>query len=105
MHIMGEPLLHPQICELLDICEDYKISANITTNGTLIREKGESIINKPALRQINFSVHSFEGLNYDGFKKYIDNIFYFIDKTKGKLISCIRVWNIDELNNNDLKQD
>ena len=35
LHLMGEPLGHPQFKEILDICEKYSIQTNITTNGTL----------------------------------------------------------------------
>lgn len=50
LHVMGEPLLHPNIGEILDVCQEYGIQANMTTNGTLIEEKGDIILNKKALR-------------------------------------------------------
>lgn len=31
------------------------------TNGTLINKKREKALNKPALRQMNFPLHSFDG--------------------------------------------
>ena len=35
-HVQGEPLLHKNLKDFLDICEENKIKVNITTNGTLI---------------------------------------------------------------------
>ena len=37
LHIKGEPLLHPNLNEILKICEKEKIKVNITTNGTLLK--------------------------------------------------------------------
>lgn len=99
MHIMGEPLLHPQLNQLLDICEEYKIKVNITTNGTLIHNVKNDIINKKSLRQINFSIHSFEDNNGIFDEKYLLDILDFAFKNKENIISCLRLWNIEE--NND----
>ena len=35
-HVMGEPLMHPEIGLFLDLCEKHGFRVNITTNGTLI---------------------------------------------------------------------
>ena len=58
-HVKGEPLLHPEIDEFLDLSYEKGFKVNITTNGTLINEVKDKIIMKPALRQVNFSLHSF----------------------------------------------
>ena len=39
LHVKGEPLLHPKLKEILDLCEKYHKKVNITTNETLIKEK------------------------------------------------------------------
>ena len=41
LHVKGEPLLHNQLEGILKILEKYNLKANITTNGTLIKEKLE----------------------------------------------------------------
>lgn len=33
LHIKGEPLLHPNLKEILDLCYQHEVYANITTNG------------------------------------------------------------------------
>ena len=97
MHVMGEPLRHSNIEKLLDYCADREIFANITTNGTLIKEVGEKIKDKPALRQINISLHSFESEKQEYFQQYIENILSFIREIqkKGKIIICLRLWNLN----------
>ncbi|MDE6141354.1 MAG: radical SAM protein, partial [Bacilli bacterium] len=53
LHVLGEPLLHPHINELINIAaENYQI--NITTNGYLI----DKISDNTNIRQINISLHS-----------------------------------------------
>ncbi len=36
LHVMGEPLLHPQLPELLEICRALDFRVTLTTNGTLL---------------------------------------------------------------------
>ena len=55
LHVKGEPLLHPNLKELLDIALKYKKKVNITTNGTLLKEK-INILSHPSIRQINVSL-------------------------------------------------
>lgn len=35
-HVKGEPLLHPELGVFLDICKEYGLKVNITTNLSLI---------------------------------------------------------------------
>ena len=38
LHVMGEPLLHPQLGELLDIASRLGFRVIVTTNGTLLKK-------------------------------------------------------------------
>lgn len=58
LHVKGEPLVHNQLEDILKILEKYNLKANITTNGTLIKEKLEILKKSKAVKQINFSIHS-----------------------------------------------
>lgn len=106
LHVKGEPFLHPQIDKILDISNDFNMKVNITTNGTLIREVKDKILDKPALRQINFSLHSMDGNEkYNKKDEYITNILDFtkeaLDKTK--IIISYRLWNLDMDNQINIK--
>ncbi|WP_406242086.1 radical SAM/SPASM domain-containing protein [Tissierella carlieri] len=109
-HVKGEPFLHPNIDEFLDISYDKGVKVNITTNGTLLSKVKEKLIHKPALRQINISLHSFDGNNNINSKeKYLDNIFEFIELAKEdkSLIIALRLWNLtgDNLFNKEVNRN
>ncbi|MBP7174727.1 MAG: radical SAM protein [Thermoclostridium sp.] len=100
-HVKGEPLLHPNLDKLLDICHAQHFKVNITTNGTLIYRMKEMLLSKPALRQVNFSLHSFDGnKRMQGKEEYIHNILSFAKEAAGStnIIVTLRLWNLDENN-------
>ncbi|HCC06905.1 MAG TPA: radical SAM protein [Clostridiales bacterium] len=95
LHIKGEPLLHPHIGEILDLCDKYDLKANLTTNGVLLKEKSDILANNKALRQINISLHSFENDSESDFIDYWNNIVYAIKKVRSNsdAIISFRMWN------------
>jgi radical SAM protein with 4Fe4S-binding SPASM domain len=98
-HVKGEPLLHPEIDKFLDLSCEKGFKVNLTTNGTLIEEATDKILMKPALRQVNFSLHSFDGNEVKQSKdEYMDNIFSFVDDAamKTKVLTAFRLWNLDK---------
>lgn len=75
LHLMGEPLMHPDINELIDeASEEYFI--NITTNGYLIDKIGDN----KNIRQVNISLQSFDGTSKILLEEYMDKIFKNVDK-------------------------
>lgn len=85
LHVLGEPLLHPNINELIDLAsKKYKI--NITTNGYLI----DKIKYNKNIRQINISLHSFNG-NIP-LKKYMNNILDSINILSKYTYISLRFW-------------
>jgi radical SAM protein with 4Fe4S-binding SPASM domain len=98
-HVMGEPFLHPDLAVFLSLCQKYGYRVNITTNGTLIDKVTDSIISEKALRQVNFSLHSFEAnTNEYPMDSYLDKIFEFIRKARKEreLLICLRLWNLSD---------
>ena len=87
-HVMGEPLLHPYINDLIDIASS-KYNVNITTNGYLINK----IKNNPNVRQINISLHSYSKKYNISIDDYMNNIFDTVDNlaTNNTYISY-RLW-------------
>lgn len=87
-HVMGEPLLHPNINELINIASN-RYFVNITSNGYLIKR----IIDNKNIRQINLSLHSFDDKYGKSFDKYIDDIFESVNKlVDNSTIVKYRVW-------------
>lgn len=106
LHVKGEPLLHPNLDEFLDLSYKKGFKVNITTNGTLTIKTSSKIMLKPSLRQINFSLHSFDGNEGASNKnEYINDILSFIKEAIGKTdtLFSLRLWNLDEDNTTNLK--
>ena len=98
LHVKGEPLLHKGLKDILNILEKYNLKANITTNGTLIKDKLEIIKNSKAVRQINCSIHSITQNEIKN-KQYLEDIFESIEQLKNIIISY-RLWNLKNIEEN-----
>lgn len=95
LHVMGEPLMHPEIGKILDICGEHSFKVNLATNGTMA-DRLKEVIKKPAIRQINFSLHSMEESgDKKRLEKFITPVFELADEaaSAGVLIS-LRLWNL-----------
>ena len=86
MHILGEPLMHPEINKLINYAYNEGFKINITTNGYLI----EKIKNQTNIRQINISLHAYDKTKIN-LEKYMTNIFNTIKTLKNTYIS-LRIW-------------
>lgn len=105
-HLMGEPLLNPNLEGFLDIAYRKGFKVNLTTNGTLLYKAKDILINAKALRQINVSLHSFEANNQNNdYFDYFNNVLSFIDEVNKNtnIICSMRLWNLD--NNKDKGQN
>ena len=100
LHVKGEPLLHSNLEELLKILEKYNLKANITTNGTLLKDKLDIINNSKSVRQINISLHSSTQNELFG-KQYLKDIFESVEKLENIIISY-RLWNLKTIKENDI---
>lgn len=106
-HLKGEPLLHPKLDQMLDISEEKGFKVNITTNGTLIRKAAPKLLGKRALRQMNFSLHSFDGhegsVDREG---YIKNVLAFVREATAAsdMLVSFRLWNLTQNNETNLQR-
>ncbi len=89
LHVKGEPLLHPQLKEILELANQYGKKVNITTNGTLLKEKEEILWNSPAIRQINLSLHS-----ENQKETYLEDIFSSVERLSQKYSIVYRFWTL-----------
>ena len=93
LHILGEPLSHPELEEILALCKKYEMKVHITTNGTLLA-KCVAILKKYPPRQINVSLHSFPHQK-DTFH-YVKEVLNACDELKQHSYISYRFWNLHE---------
>ena len=96
LHIKGEPLLHPNIIEFINLANDYQLKVNLTTNGTLLKKVSKKLGNCNNLNKINISLHSEQNS-----KNYFEEIFDSIKDLSKNTTIVYRLWT---LNNNQLDE-
>jgi len=97
LHVKGEPLLHPNLKEILELSEKYHKKVTITTNGTLLKEREEILKNNSCIRQVNISLHS-----ENKKENYLNSIFQIIDQVPKNIQVVYRLWTLEN-NQLDLK--
>ena len=92
-HLMGEPLTHPGLPEMISIATDLGFKSAITTNGTLLPSRGQALI-EAGVYKVNISVHSFEDGPDNDYVNYIQGCLDFAEKAaaRGTLV-VFRLWN------------
>lgn len=108
LHLMGEPLLHPQLEEILAIAQSLSFKVIITTNGTLLHDREGLLLSSAAVHKINISLQSFEANTGEGLEKYMEACLAFAKAAgeAGKLC-VLRLWNkngFESLNGKILEQ-
>ena len=102
LHLMGEPLLHPELTEILAISGKLKFKVIITTNGSLLDTRGEQLLQSGAVHKVNISLQSFEANGVGDLTEYLTGCLSFAQMAAqaGK-ICVLRLWNrngLDKLN-------
>lgn len=93
-HLMGEPLLHPQLPALLAEAERLAFKVMITTNGTLLPEKGSLLLASPSVHKVNLSLQSFEANSSGEMESYLRGCADFVKEAAFRGILCeFRLWN------------
>lgn len=97
LHLMGEPLLHPQLETILELADQMDFRVMITTNGTLLPERSELLCGSPAVHKVSVSLHSFEGNDCPGsMEDYLNGCFQFAVQAAEAGKHCgLRLWNLD----------
>ena len=94
LHVMGEPLSHPQLAELLALAAARERKVCITTNGTLLARQTETLLAAPTLHKVSVSLHSFEGNDgaQEREREYLDAVWAFADRaaTRGVIVALRR---------------
>ena len=92
-HLMGEPLLHPDLPEFISVAVSRGFKPMITTNGTLIKDVKASLLTGDVYK-INVSLHSFEGESSVEGREYVLECASFAKSAaEGGTIVTLRLWN------------
>lgn len=95
LHVLGEPLMHPQLEEILAVAHRFGMNVNITTNGTLLAKTQKILLNAPALRKISVSLHSMEPGSAYCRDEYLRDVASFVTSATSNGILCeLRMWNL-----------
>ena len=91
LYVVGEPLLHPNLKEFLEISQNFGACVAITTNATLIDEQFCALLS-PALQEFNVSVHSAQDENE--IEKIVRSALKLADE-RNELPISFRFWNCE----------
>lgn len=93
LHVLGEPLLHKNISDIFLLCHKYEMNINLTTNGTLLKDKLSVLLNGK-IRQVNISLHNFSEQNINQ-KEYVKDVCETAEilAKHGTYVS-LRLWNM-----------
>jgi radical SAM protein with 4Fe4S-binding SPASM domain len=98
LHLMGEPLAHPKIEEILDICEQEGVQIQLTTNGLLLKKKQELILSHDCIRQVNFSLQAYQdNFPHKPLSDYMIPLLKFTELASNKreqMYINFRLWNV-----------
>lgn len=92
-HLMGEPLTHPLLPEFIKLAGERGYKSIITTNGTLLKKRGETLL-AAGIHKVNISIHSFENGTEDEHKRYLSEIAEFSKNAVSQgVVVALRLWN------------
>ena len=97
-HLMGEPTAHPLLPDFLRDANNMGFRCVITTNGTLLACRGESLLADGVRpHKISISLHAFEANDIAvSFEDYVASCIAFSKKAAAcGIITVLRLWNLD----------
>ena len=93
-HLMGEPLLHPELESFLEIAGEKGFRVLLTTNGTLLPQRGEMLLRAGALLKTNISLQSFEANAGGELEAYLESCLTYAAACVERGKRCeLRLWN------------
>ena len=92
-HLMGEPLTHPLLPDMVRYATSLGYKSAITTNGKLLPKVGQSLLDA-GVYKVNVSVHSFEDGTREAHIAYLNSCMDFAEMaSKAGTLVVFRLWN------------
>ena len=99
-HIVGDPLVLTNLNDYLNISLKHDLKVNITTTANNINEKHYEALTNPIIKQINFSINSYNANSHKkSLDEYLNPILDFVKFAQNKnheYFINFRIWNLDE---------
>ncbi|MGC3978755.1 MAG: radical SAM protein [Paludibacteraceae bacterium] len=93
LHVLGEPLLHPQFNDILKVCNEAGLQVNLSTNGSLLR-KQRNTLNQYSVRQLNISLHDAEeNIPESQWESFIETTLQISEELASETYINLRLWN------------
>lgn len=98
LHVMGEPLLHPEFQQIIKTCEKHEMPVSVTTNGSQMESQNAQGLFNHILQNLNISLHSL--YSSDTPEKQSERLDEILNFTKQafekhpKLYVSYRLWNL-----------
>ena len=96
LHLMGEPLSHPELADILEAAEEKGFRICITTNGTLLKQRGAVLLDHArTIHKVSISLHALEGSGAAmDMQEYLQSVWTFCEGMRQKGTYCaLRLWN------------
>lgn len=98
LHLLGEPLMHPELDSLLTVAETYGVPVCITTNGFLLPKCGNVLLkHSEIIKKVNISLQSYEANRATcSLVAYLDGCVAFAKMaSEANIYAIFRLWNMD----------
>ena len=97
LHVLGEPLLHPELPDILETAASLGFRLCITTNGTLLGEREELLLSfAPHIHKISVSLHASESNGCRVGDNYLADCLSFAkNASEAGMIVALRLWNLE----------
>lgn len=93
LHVLGEPLLHPDFERLVAMAHEMGFHINLTTNGSLLAKRMDYLLTAP-IRQFNISLHDAEeNIAPERREAYLQTVFDFAKRKSEESYISMRLWN------------
>lgn len=93
LHVLGEPLLHPNFDQILKLLDEKDFNLQLVTNGILLN-KYPNLLSHKCLRKLSISLHSINNINVSD--DYFDYILKLIKNNNDKIIE-LRFYDLNNL--------
>jgi MoaA/NifB/PqqE/SkfB family radical SAM enzyme len=96
LHVLGEPLTHPDLANILAAAAAVGLPVHVVSNGVLLAAEPAELMLQPIVRQVSVSLQSAaDGLPEAGFAEYLERVLAFCDRAASQrpdLYLNLRLW-------------